>query len=111
MYSPSSKLVQLNTIVNKETVFPKEYPYTSSTTKILRENFKELYDEASKIINIYSKDLIIDIRLPAHVHLEVVTTEPGEKGNTATGATKPATLETNAVINTVEGYEAKPPGT
>ena len=61
MYSPSSKLVQLNTIVNKETVFPKEYPYTSSTTKILRENFKELYNECKKIIGMSNKDLIIDI--------------------------------------------------
>ena len=61
MFSKSSKLVQLSTLVNKEILFPKEYPYTSSTTKILRENFKELYDEASKIINISSKDLVIDI--------------------------------------------------
>ena len=61
MFSKSSKLVQLSTLVNKEILFPKEYPYTSSTTKILRENFKELYSEASKIINISSKDLIIDI--------------------------------------------------
>ena len=61
MFSKSSKLVQLSTLVNKEILFPKEYPYTSSTTKILRENFKELYSEVNKIINISSKDLIIDI--------------------------------------------------
>jgi len=61
MFSKSSRLVQLSTLVNKEILFPKEYPYTSSTTKILRENFKELYNEASKIINISSKDLVIDI--------------------------------------------------
>ena len=61
MFSPSSKLLQLSTIVDKEILFPKEYPYTSSTTKILRENFKELYEECRKIISISSKDLIIDI--------------------------------------------------
>jgi elongation factor P len=43
--------------------------------------------------------LIIDIRLPAHVNLEVQHTEPGERGNTATGATKPATVETDYVVN------------
>ena len=43
--------------------------------------------------------LIIDIRLPAHVKLEVQHTEPGERGNTATGATKPATVETDYVVN------------
>ena len=41
-YSKSSKLVQLRTIVNKEITFPKSYPYTSSTTEVLRKNFKEL---------------------------------------------------------------------
>ena len=61
MFSPSSKLMQLNTIVDKEILFPKEYPYTSSTTKILRENFKELYKDCKKIVNISSNDLIIDI--------------------------------------------------
>ena len=61
MFSPSSKLLQLSTIVDKEILFPKEYPYTSSTTKILRENFKELYEECRKIISISSKDLVIDI--------------------------------------------------
>ena len=33
VYSQSSKLVQLSTIVNKSIVFPKTYPYTSSTLK------------------------------------------------------------------------------
>ena len=61
MFSPTSKLVQLSTIVNKEILFPKEYPYTSSTTKVLRENFKELYKDCRKIIKISSKDLVIDI--------------------------------------------------
>ena len=61
MYSKSSKLVQLNTIVDKNILFPKEYPYTSSSTKILRENFKELYKECTALINLKSKDLIIDI--------------------------------------------------
>ena len=41
---------------------------------------------------------ILDIRLPAHVNLKVVETEPGIKGNTATGATKPAKLETGYLV-------------
>tara|TARA_B100000795_G_C22795393_1_gene439075 strand:+ start:1029 stop:2264 length:1236 start_codon:yes stop_codon:yes gene_type:complete len=61
VYSKSSQLVQLSTIVDKEILFPNEYPYTSSTTKILRENFKELYKDCNKIIDISSKDLVIDI--------------------------------------------------
>ena len=61
MFSKSSKLVQLSTIVNKEIIFPKEYPYTSSTTKILRENFKNLYLESSKLLDLNKNDLIVDI--------------------------------------------------
>lgn len=41
---------------------------------------------------------IIGIELPTFVELEVVETEPGFKGDTATGGTKPAKLETGAVI-------------
>jgi elongation factor P len=36
--------------------------------------------------------------LPAHVELEVVETDPGFKGDTATGTTKPAKLETGATV-------------
>lgn len=42
---------------------------------------------------------IIGIDIPSHVELEVVDTPPAEKGNTAQGGTKPATLETGAVVN------------
>lgn len=61
VYSKSSKLVQLSTIVNKEIIFPKSYPYTSSTTKILRENFKELYKECIKFIDLKKESLVLDI--------------------------------------------------
>ena len=42
---------------------------------------------------------VLDIRLPSHVVLEVTETEPGFKGNTATGATKPATVETGYTLS------------
>ncbi len=41
----------------------------------------------------------IDIELPTAVHLSVAATDPGLKGDTASGATKPATLETGLVVN------------
>ncbi|MCF8714173.1 elongation factor P [Joostella atrarenae] len=41
----------------------------------------------------------LSVDLPAHVVLEITHTEPGVKGNTATNATKPATVETGATIN------------
>ena len=41
----------------------------------------------------------LSVEMPASVILEVTHTEPGVKGNTATNATKPATVETGAVVN------------
>ena len=61
LYCKKSKLAQLGCIVDKEILFPYSYPYTSSTTKILRENFADLYKETKKIIFLRSKDLVIDI--------------------------------------------------
>jgi elongation factor P len=40
----------------------------------------------------------INIELPAFVELNITQCDPGLKGDTASGATKPATLETQAVI-------------
>ncbi|MGS2760847.1 elongation factor P [Sinomicrobium sp. M5D2P9] len=41
----------------------------------------------------------LSVEMPSHVVLEVTHTEPGVKGNTATNATKPATMETGASVN------------
>jgi hypothetical protein len=61
LYCEESKLAQLGCIVDKKILFPYSYPYTSSTTKILRENFADLYKDVKKITNIKKEDLIIDI--------------------------------------------------
>jgi len=44
-------------------------------------------------------EMPLSAEMPASVILEVTHTEPGIKGNTATNATKPATLETGAIVN------------
>ena len=41
----------------------------------------------------------LSVEMPASVILEVIHAEPGVKGNTATNATKPATVETGAKVN------------
>ncbi len=43
-------------------------------------------------------DTVIMIELPFFIDLEVVETDPGVRGDTATGGTKPARLETGAVV-------------
>ncbi len=61
LYCEKSKLAQLGCIVDKEILFPYSYPYTSSTTKILKKNFNNLYKDTIKIVNLNKNDLIIDI--------------------------------------------------
>ncbi|MTJ10235.1 MULTISPECIES: elongation factor P [unclassified Anabaena] len=41
---------------------------------------------------------VLEVELPNSVVLEIVQTDPGVKGDTATGGTKPATLETGATV-------------
>jgi elongation factor P len=58
--------------------------------KWLKEN-----DEASLL---YADEELISIEPQMFVELEIVQTDPGFKGDTVQGGTKPATLETGAVI-------------
>lgn len=58
--------------------------------KYVKEN------ETVKVLSHNGK--VFGIEPPLFVTLEVSDTEPGFKGDTATGATKPATLETGAVV-------------
>ena len=44
-------------------------------------------------------DEVIAIEMPISVELTVVRTDPGFKGDTATGGSKPATMETGLVVN------------
>jgi len=49
---------------------------------------------------LYIDDQPADIQLPASVELEIAQTEPGVRGDTASGGgNKPATLETGATVN------------
>lgn len=54
-------LVQIGLEVDADVLFPPEYPYLSGSTKILRENFADLYQESSNMLMLKSDDLIIDI--------------------------------------------------
>lgn len=94
-------------------VKPMQYLYNDGDFFIFMDN--KTYDQitvSESIINrrkdflvagmnvdlLFDGQEILDIRIPAHVVLQVTDTEPGFKGNTATGATKPATLETGFII-------------
>ena len=63
----------------------------------LDDNFRFVKEEMMCKIVSYKGD-IFSVEPPTFVELEVTDTEPGFKGDTAQGATKPATVETGATI-------------
>ena len=52
----------------------------------------------SDAVGRFSGDELISVELPASVVLKITETEPGVRGDTAKSGTKPATVETGAVI-------------
>ncbi len=81
------------------------YFMDQETFDMLPLNSEQLGDalkfvKENDIVRILSyKGNVFGVEPPNFVELTVTATEPGVKGNTATGATKPATLETGATIN------------
>ena len=55
--------------------------------------------ESEEVEILFNGSEIISVDTPVFAILKVVETEPGFKGNTATGAVKPAKVETGATIN------------
>ncbi len=55
--------------------------------------------ESEEVDMLFNGTEIINVEIPIFVTLKVIETEPGFRGDTATGANKPAKLETGATIN------------
>jgi elongation factor P len=63
-------------------------------------NASDLLKDGQEVEIIYhaETETPLSVELPAHVILEITYTEPGVKGDTATNALKPATVETGATV-------------
>ncbi|RLB04637.1 MAG: elongation factor P [Deltaproteobacteria bacterium] len=59
---------------------------------------KDFLQENVEVKILFHNGRPIGVELPIFVELKIVQTEPGVRGDTATGGSKPATLETGAVI-------------
>ena len=81
--------------------FMNEVDYSQITLEKNVLDNPELMKEGEVVTIIINSedDMPLSVDMPASVILEVTHTEPGVKGNTATNATKPATVETGAKIN------------
>jgi hypothetical protein len=83
------ELVQLGIDVDPELVFTAGYPYTSSTTRVLRVNFTDLYRDVAELLTLAPSDLVIDIggndgnllsNFTAHRTLNVTPEDIGKLG-------------------------------
>ena len=76
-------------------------PAYSVESAIILQHYKQnpvLQEKCKEILNKYWNGNVYAIEPPLFVELEVIETEPGFAGNTAQGATKPATVETGAQV-------------
>eukprot|EP00976_Prorocentrum_cordatum_P080498 1184004-Prorocentrum_minimum.AAC.2 len=72
---------------------------TYEETRLLEdETWSKYLKEGMQVDVLKFNNKVIDVMLPLTVTLAVADTDPGEKGNTAQGGSKPATMETGAVI-------------
>jgi elongation factor P len=68
------------------------------TDDIIGEDQLRYLKEGMECEGLVHKDTVIMVDLPVFVELAVTRTDPGFRGDTATGGTKPATLETGATV-------------
>jgi elongation factor P len=68
------------------------------TNDIIGEDQLRYLKEGMECEGLVHKDTVIMVDLPVFVELAVTRTDPGFRGDTATGGTKPATLETGATV-------------
>ena len=76
---------------------PETYDLEPVDASVLSDNFKFVKENMDCTVLSY-KGKVFSVEPPFFVELEVTDTDPGFAGNTATNATKPATLETGAEI-------------
>jgi elongation factor P len=89
LYPDGKSLVCMDNQTYEQINIPKDI--FSEGIKFLKES-----EEVEVVLN---GSEIISVEIPIFINLKVVKTEPGFKGDTATGAMKPAKLETGAQIN------------
>lgn len=66
--------------------------------KVGTPEFMKEGETVTIVLNTDDNDILFT-EIPDHVNLTIVQTDPGVRGDTAQGGSKPATLETGAVIN------------
>jgi len=76
---------------------PENFEQYAAGKEALGENAQWLKDGMSCIVTLWNNVPLV-VTPPAHVELKIVETDPGLRGDTATGGQKPAKLETGAMV-------------
>jgi elongation factor P len=76
----------------------ENYEQINVSSEYLGEGLKFL-KESEEVEILFNGSEIINVEPPIFAYLKVSSTEPGFKGNTATGALKPAKLETGSTVS------------
>jgi len=76
---------------------PNSFEQYQADAKAVGDNYKWLKEQDKSTVTLFN-GAPIAITPPNHVELVVTETDPGLKGDTAQGGTKPATLSTGAVV-------------
>ena len=84
LYAENELYYFMNNDTYEQIPVPKEV--LGDSLQFLKEN--------QQVKLLFNEDRPIDSEMPIHVELEVTKTDPGLRGDTATGGTKPATIET-----------------
>jgi len=71
---------------------------TYEETRIPEDDYAKYLKEGMEADILTWNEKVVGVQMPTTVTLEVTETDPGVKGNTAQGGSKPATLETGAVV-------------
>ena len=76
----------------------ENYEQYSVSQSLIGDQSGFLLENTNAIVMIYENE-ILDVSPPTFIEVVIVKTDPGLKGDTAQGGTKPATLESGATIN------------
>lgn len=76
---------------------PNSFEQYQADAKAVGDSQKWLKEQDKSTVTLYNGSPLA-VTPPNHVELQIVETDPGVKGDTAQGGTKPATLSTGAVV-------------
>jgi elongation factor P len=76
---------------------PDDFEQYAASAHVVGDAAKWLKEQDTCLMTLWD-DVPLSVEPPAHVTLRVTETDPGLRGDTSSGGSKPATLETGAVV-------------